>query len=827
MENNQLEYKLGFDVIRQRVSSFCSTEYAVKRAENESIATDKAVVVKRLDLVDEMRVILMFESRFPQRGFTDCTHFLKLLDTPNSSISIENLRRLSSFMGELKAIKNFFLDTKEGQYPNLQHFAKDVLYFSEIARRIGELLDKNGEIKETASEELAKICKGMRTISSTVEKRIEMILKTAKQEGIAEQDATLSIRDGKLLIPVSAHNKKSISGIVQGESSSGKTFFIEPMEVVEMNNQFRELEFARLREIAKILFEFSDFLRPYLSDLQDSAKFIGEIDFIMAKALCSKGFSGGKPILSLENNLKIKNGRHPILESVLARENKKIVPLDLELDHSHRILMISGPNAGGKSVCLKTVGILQYMFQWGILTPCSEVSEFPLFNHIFIDIGDQQSIENDLSTYSSHLINMKKLLQYADNHTLVLIDEFGSGTEPAAGGAIAETILEELERREVFGVITTHYTNLKVYAENSQSVLNGAMLFDSANIRPLYKLEIGVPGNSFAFDLARKIGLSEQIVKRAEDRAGDDFIDLEKQLRKVSRNRRKLEATLTKIKYTDKNLENVTERYSKELSDIQRTKKEILEAARSEAKKILEEANSRIEQTIKSIKESQAEKEKTKQVRRNLKEFSDSIEKEKDTTQDEKISQKIAQLQERRKRQQERKNKRDENLKKADNDVVKAEKSKELEIGSKVKVKGKDLMGIVLSVTPQWVTIGIGEISSRVKKGDIEVISNTEFSGKVKAKHIVDENITKRKLNFKNEIDLRGYRLGEAIDAVENFIDDALLVGVTQLRILHGKGEGVLREEIRKILKINPSVLKFYDEDVRFGGAGITIVELR
>ena len=422
---------------------------------------------------------------------------------------------------------------------------------------------------------------------------------------------------------------------------------------------------------------------------------------------------------------------------------------------------------------------------------------------------------------------MKKLLQYADNHTLVLIDEFGSGTEPAAGGAIAETILEELERREVFGVITTHYTNLKVYAENSQSVLNGAMLFDSANIRPLYKLEIGVPGNSFAFDLARKIGLSEQIVKRAEDRAGDDFIDLEKQLRKVSRNRRKLEATLTKIKYTDKNLENVTERYSKELSDIQRTKKEILEAARSEAKKILEEANSRIEQTIKSIKESQAEKEKTKQVRRNLKEFSDSIEKEKDTTQDEKISQKIAQLQERRKRQQERKNKRDENRKKADNDVVKAEKSKELEIGSKVKVKGKDLMGIVLSVTPQWVTIGIGEISSRVKKGDIEVISNTEFSGKVKAKHIVDENITKRKLNFKNEIDLRGYRLGEAIDAVENFIDDALLVGVTQLRILHGKGEGVLREEIRKILKINPSVLKFYDEDVRFGGAGITIVELR
>lgn len=836
MNNINIESKIGFDLIRRRVVSLCSTDYARKRADNEEIALKVSIVEYRLNLVEEMRVILMFEPRFPQTGFTDCTNFLKNLETPYSSISIENLRKFHSFMTELKQVRAFLDGTKTEQYPNLKQLAKNIVFFSEIYRRIGAILDKNGDINESASEELYKICKSLRSTENTLHKRIESIIKRAKSEGIAEEDATVSVRDGKLLIPVLAHNKKGIAGVVQGESSSGKTFYIEPLEVVEINNKIKELEFARQREIAKILFEFTEFLRPYISELQDSARFIGEIDFIMAKALCSKGYSGSLPIISKEGILKIKEGRHPILEAALNKENKKIVPLDMELNTSRKILIISGPNAGGKSVCLKCVGILQYMFQWGILTPCSPTSEFPILKNIFIDIGDQQSIENDLSTYSSHLLNMKILLQEATNESLVLIDEFGSGTEPAAGGAIAETILEELESKGVYGVITTHYTNLKVYAENSHTVINGAMLFDSANIQPLYKLEVGIPGNSFAFDLARKIGLSEQIVKRAEEKAGDDFIDLERQLRKVSRNRRKLEATLTKIKYTDKNLENVTERYSKELSEIQRTKKEIIESAKREAKQILEDANKRIEKTIKSIKESQAEKERTKQARKNLKDFSQTLLESDSSKNDEVINNKILQLENRRKRQQERKIVKNKKGEQEGESKQILEKELKLEVGAKVKLSGSELIGTVISIDKKDVTIGVGEITSRVKIKDVEVISNAEFEREIRGSgHFnhqrhnllnVDERITQRKLNFKSEIDLRGERLSDALDSVSRFIDDALLVSASNLRILHGKGSGVLREEIRKYLKTIPQVKNFYDEDVRFGGAGITVVEL-
>lgn len=838
MGQNLLEHKIGFDIIRQRVRERCSTDYARNRSEYEEIAKSAKEIEKRLGLVDELRVILMFESRFPQTGFTDCTVFLKALQTPSSCISIENLRRLNSFMTELRSVKNFLEGTKPEQYPSLKEFAKGVIYFSEVAGRIATILDKNGDIKENASDALSKICKGIRSISSSVQRRIESILKRAKEEGVADEDASVSVHDGKLLIPVAAHNKKGLSGIVQGESASGKTFFIEPLEVVELNNQLRELDFEKEREIARILFEFTEFLRPYLADLQESAKFIGEVDFIMAKALCAKSYDGGKPLISKDALLKIKEGRHPVLESALTKEHKKVVPLDLELDRAKRILIISGPNAGGKSVCLKTVGILQYMFQWGILTPCSPVSEFPVLNSVFIDIGDEQSIENDLSTYSSHLLNMKNLLAEADEKSLVLIDEFGSGTEPAAGGAIAETILEELEAKGLYGVITTHYTNLKVYAENSQAVINGAMLFDSVNIQPLYKLEVGIPGNSFAFDLARKIGLGEQIVRRAEEKAGNDFIDLERQLRKVSRNRRKLEATLTKIKFTDKNLEDVTERYSRELSEIQRTKKEILDSAKKEAEQILAEANRRIENTIKSIKESQAEKERTKQARQNLKEFSANLSNTASSPRDADIEKKIAQLEQRKKRQQQRKA---EKLSKGaaaasgEKDSLKsARKELVLEVGAKVKVSGSELIGTVLKIDRKWLTIGVGEISSRVKISDVKVISNAEFQKSANESKAlrhnllnVDENITERKLKFKNEIDLRGERLGDALDKVARFIDDALLVNASDLRILHGKGSGVLREEIRKYLKTIPDVKEFYDEDVRFGGAGITVVKLK
>ncbi len=828
-----LESKIGFSFIREKIKGRCSTEYAVQRAENEAVSSDAQEITRRLTLVEEMMEISIMESRFPQSGFTDCTAFLPLLLRDNTSISIGNLQKLASFLAELKTVTAFLSSVKEGKYPFFRALAQPVQYFPMVASRIDSILDKNGAIKSSASALLQQIFSELRSIQGTVSRKIESLLKKAKEDNIADEDATVSVRDGKMLIPVNASSKRSLPGIVQDESASGKTFFIEPIEVVELNNRIKKLMFERHREIARILMEFTDFLRPYIPELIDGAMFIGEVDFICSKAECAHQIKGGKPILSHDGTLRIYEGRHPLLESALVREGKKIVPIDLTLTSSKHILVISGPNAGGKSVALKTTGILQYMFQWGMPVSCSQKSEFTVFDNILIDIGDQQSMENDLSTYSSHLLNMKNLLKEASAKTLVLIDEFGSGTEPAAGGAIAQTILEELEARGTYGVITTHYTNLKVYAENSTGVINGAMLFDSVNIAPLYKLEIGVPGNSFAFDLARKMGLPENIVKKAEEKAGEDFIDLEKQLRKISKNRRKLDEKLARIKHTDKTLESVTEEYAKELSDIRKTKRQILEQAKEEARHIINQANRQVESTIKKIKEAQAEKEATKQARLALKDVGEKIDKNVGSEQDKKIEDKMKALQQRQARRQERKAKREQTSSKAAE--LTPTKQLALEVGCKVKIEGSGLIGEVIKIEAKHLTISVGDITSRIKKDAATVISNKEYQSQVGVRPpvsqrnysvTIDKDISRRKLSFKNEIDIRGQRLEEALTTVSKFLDDAALVGASKVRILHGKGTGVLKEEIRKWLKVNASVVACYDEDVRFGGAGITVVEL-
>ncbi|MBQ6311309.1 MAG: Smr/MutS family protein [Bacteroidales bacterium] len=827
-----LESKIGFGFIRDRIKNRCSTVFASQRAEEETISSDPEEILRRQRLVDEMIQISIMESKFPQGGFTDCTGFLPALKKESSAISVENMKKLSDFMGNLRGVTAFLNSTKEEKYPFLKALALPVQYYPAVTARIDSILDKNGMVRDTASAELHKISSELRQAQSSVSRRIESLLKKAKADNLADEDATISVRDGKMLIPVNATSKRSIPGIVQDASASGKTFFIEPMEVVELNNRIRRLTFDRQREITRILLEFTDFLRPYIPELMDGARFIGEVDFIRAKAECAGGMRAGIPVLSEDGSLRIYEGRHPLLESALTREGKKIVPTDLTLTRDKHILVISGPNAGGKSVALKTVGILQYMFQWGMPTSCNQKSEFPVFDNILIDIGDQQSMENDLSTYSSHLLNMRNLLKAASSRTLVLIDEFGSGTEPAAGGAIAQTILEELEERGTYGVITTHYTNLKVYAEGSKGVINGAMLFDSVNIAPLYKLEIGVPGNSFAFDLARKMGLPEHIVKKAEEKAGEDFIDLEKQLRTISRNRRKLDEKLARIKNTDKTLESVTEKYSKELSEIRQTKKQIIEEAKEEAKRIIAEANRKVESTIKKIKEAQAEKEATKQARQALKDAGQKIQEGELSDRDRKIEAKMKSLQERKERQAQRKARRENQQP----ETRKEEPKKlTLEVGAKVKVEGSGLIGEVLKIEGKNVTISLGDITSRVKKDSLTVISNKEFQNQGGAKPVasprnysinIDESISKRKLSFKDEIDIRGQRLDEALVSVSKFIDDATLVGASKVRILHGKGTGVLKEEIRKFLKTNPSVASCKDEDVRLGGAGITVVSL-
>ncbi|MBQ1248127.1 MAG: hypothetical protein IIX95_08860, partial [Clostridiales bacterium] len=602
--DTRLEQKIGFDRIRQIISDKCSTTYAAERTAAETFSTKEAQIRKRLLLTDEMRLIMMFEDGFPSGGFIDCIDFLKPLERSSSAIDLISLRKLRTMLDTLRKVTNFFEGIKDGVYPNLKRMSSRVLNFPEVQRRIDSIVDRYGDVKDTASDTLYDIRRSLREKEGAISRRMSAILKKAQEEGIVDSDAGVSIRDGKMLIPVSAANKKKIAGFIYDESATGKTAFIEPAEVVELDNQIKELKFSEQREIVRILFEFTEFLRPYIPDLLISAKYLGEIDFIMAKAQVALDFIAGMPVISDNGELNLRKARHPLLERALRKERKDIVPLTATLTPQKHILLISGPNAGGKSVCLKTVGLLQYMFQWGMLIPTSEASELPVFDRIMVSIGDDQSIDNDLSTYSSFLADMKTMLGAADSRTLVLIDEFGSGTEPAAGGAIAEAILSEFDKRGVYGVITTHYTNLKLYASADTGVMNGAMMFDVKNIAPMFKLEMGLPGNSFAFELARKMGMPEDIIKDAENRAGEEFVGIERNLRKIARNRKALDEKLERIRHTDKTLESITDKYQKELQQIKQTKKEILDQAKKEAEAIIKGANKQVENTIRTIKES-------------------------------------------------------------------------------------------------------------------------------------------------------------------------------------------------------------------------------
>ena len=839
--DKRLEQKLGFDRVRQIISDRCSTAYASERTATETFSTDQAEIRRRLLLTDEMRLIMMFEDSFPSGGFIDCIDFLKPLERTSSAIDLISLRKLRTMLDTLRKVTSFFNGVKDGVYPNLKRMAAPIMGFPEVQRRIDTILDRYGEVKDTASDELYAIRKALHEKEGAISRRMSAILRKAQEEGIVDSDAGVSIRDGKMLIPVSAANKKRIPGFIYDESASGKTAFIEPAEVVELDNQIKELQFSEQREIVRILFEFTEFLRPYIPELLEAAKYLGETDFIMAKAQIALDFIAGMPIISENGEMNLRKARHPLLERALKKERKEIVPLTATLTEQKHILLISGPNAGGKSVCLKTVGLLQYMFQWGMLIPTSETSEMMIFERVMVDIGDDQSIDNDLSTYSSFLVNMKDMLSRADNRTLVLIDEFGSGTEPAAGGAIAEAILAELDRRGAYGIITTHYTNLKLYASSGETgVINGAMMFDVQNIAPLFKLEMGLPGNSFAFELARKTGLPENIIKDAETRAGEEFVGIERNLRKIARNRRAIDERLERIKHTDKTLESITERYQKELQQIQQMRKEILEQARKEAEEIVRQANRQVENTIRTIKESQAEKEATHEARSELQGFLGLLTAKKEQEEKERedyIERKIKQIDERRARRQKRKEERaDERSlqemreQQAEKERMEAFRSAPLKVGEKVRIKENGMVGEVTKVSGKAVVVIIGNISTKLPHDKVERITSNEFKSAVKETARpaptmkVDSSINERKLNFSTEMDVRGERLNDAIEKVTRYVDDAIMVGVSSVRIIHGKGTGVLRDELQKLLRTMPGVASVRDEHIQFGGTGVTIV---
>ncbi len=833
-----LEQKIGFDKVRDRIAAKAVTEYARRKVAAEQMSRDPDEIMFRLRLTDEMRLICLFEDSFPAGGYLDTKEFLLPIQAENTSIDLPSLRALRTSLDTLRRILAFFRDCKDDLYPMLRQISASVSYDPEISRRIEAILDRNGEVRDNASPELAEIRRTLRSKEGQVSRRINAILGNAKGEGLVEADAEVVVRDGRVLIPVAAGSKKKLPGIVYDESASGKTAFVEPFEIVELGNQIRELQFDEQREIARILFVFSEFLRPYLGGLIAASEYIGEIDFIRAKALVALDMIAGMPVLSDNGEMNLRRARHPLLEASLRREKKEIVPLTLSLSREKHILLISGPNAGGKSVCLKTVGLLQYMFQWGMLIPTSEVSEMLIFDSIFIDIGDDQSLENDLSTYSSHLQNMREILTHATEHSLVLIDEFGSGTEPAAGGAIAEAVLARLDDLGAYGVITTHYTNLKLYADKSSGVVNGAMLFDGAAIKPLFQLQQGMPGNSFAFELARKMGLPADVVKDAEQRAGSEFVNIERNLRQIARSRRVLDEKLARIKSTDKTLESLTDRYQKELEDVKALKKRMLDEARAEAADIVSEANKQVERTIREIREAQAERDKTRLAREKLTKFKETLKEEKPSENDAAIERKMQKITERKERERVRKERRGEMPGQARHDgkdgkpgvTDRADKTP-LQVGDKVRLKDNNMVGEVTQIAAKYISVSVGSIISKIAPGKVEKISNQQYKEQTRSTfrpviHYDSESISRRKLEFKPTIDIRGQRLADALDIVMHFIDDATMVGVGQVKILHGKGNGVLREEIRKYLKTVPSVASFRDEAVQQGGAGITVVEL-
>ena len=689
-----------------------------------------------------------------------------------------------------------------------------------------DILDKFGKVKDNASPELLRIRRELAATTGSISRSLNSILRTAQAEGYVEKDVTPTMRDGRLVIPVAPGMKRKIRGIVHDESATGKTVFIEPAEVVEANNRIRELEGEERREIIRILTDFSSVVRPHVPALLQSYEFLAEVDFIRAKALWGMETGSGKPSLEERQVVDWFDAVHPLLQISLAKHGKKVVPLDIELTREQRILLISGPNAGGKSVCLKTVGLLQYMLQCGMPVSMNERSHAGVFRHIFIDIGDEQSIEDDLSTYSSHLTNMKNMMKYCDGQSLILIDEFGGGTEPQIGGAIAEAVLKRFNQKGTFGVITTHYQNLKHFAEDHEGVVNGAMLYDRHEMRALFQLQIGNPGSSFAVEIARKIGLPEDVIADASEIVGSEYIQSDKYLQDIVRDKRYWETKRQNIRRREKQMEETIARYERELEELDRSRKEILKKAKEDAGRLLEESNARIENTIRTIKEAQAEKERTREVRQDLADFRRQVEEADKAAMEEKIARKMDRLREKQERRKERKERQGN-----EPSVQPVVKIKPIGAGDYVRIKGQTSVGQVMELNGKNAVVMFGLMKTNVKADRLErADAPKQTNTMAKATFVSSETqdrMYEKKLNFKQDIDVRGMRGDEAVQAVTYFIDDAILVGVSRVRILHGTGSGILRTLIRQYLATVPGVADFKDEHVQFGGAGITVVDLK
>lgn len=827
------EQKIGFDQIRQLVKGKCLSTLGMERVDEMVFSDDYREIDRRLEQVMEFISILQGEDDFPSQYFFDVRPSLKRIRVEGLYMDESELFDLRRSLETIRDVVRFLRQTDDEEdeeahspYPALYELAGEVMVFPMLIARINDILDKFGKVKDNASPELLRIRRELAATTGSISRSLNSILRTAQAEGYVEKDVTPTMRDGRLVIPVAPGMKRKIRGIVHDESATGKTVFIEPAEVVEANNRIRELEGEERREIIRILTDFSSVVRPHVPALLQSYEFLAEVDFIRAKALWGMETGSGKPSLEERQVVDWFDAVHPLLQISLAKHGKKVVPLDIELTREQRILLISGPNAGGKSVCLKTVGLLQYMLQCGMPVSMNERSHAGVFRHIFIDIGDEQSIEDDLSTYSSHLTNMKNMMKYCDGQSLILIDEFGGGTEPQIGGAIAEAVLKRFNQKGTFGVITTHYQNLKHFAEDHEGVVNGAMLYDRHEMRALFQLQIGNPGSSFAVEIARKIGLPEDVIADASEIVGSEYIQSDKYLQDIVRDKRYWETKRQNIRRREKQMEETIARYERELEELDRSRKEILKKAKEDAGRLLEESNARIENTIRTIKEAQAEKERTREVRQDLADFRRQVEEADKAAMEEKIARKMDRLREKQERRKERKE-REEN----EPSVQPVVKVKPIGAGDYVRIKGQTSVGQVMELNGKNAVVMFGLMKTNVKADRLErADAPKQTNTMAKATFVSSETqdrMYEKKLNFKQDIDVRGMRGDEAVQAVTYFIDDAILVGVSRVRILHGTGSGILRTLIRQYLATVPGVAGFKDEHVQFGGAGITVVDLK
>jgi DNA mismatch repair protein MutS2 len=824
----QFETKIGFDRIRELVKSHCLFDPGRERVDQMAFLVDFKAISLDLTLTDEFKRICLEEDEFPIQHFIDNREALKKAGIEGTYLLEEEVWGVMKSIDSVRAILHFFKSDDEGKFPALQELCKPVKVFPFVQERIQKVLNKHGKIRDNASSTLQQIRRSRQEKQGAVSKKLNQVLSRAQKEGWAEQDAAPTFRNDRPVIPVMAGNKRKLGGLVHDESASGRTVFIEPAEVVELSNEIRELAYAERREIIQILIELTGDLRPYLPDLLASQEFLSTIDFIRAKALFALRIKANKPVIREGQLFDWREARHPLLTLAHQAEMKPVVPLTFHLSGKNRILLISGPNAGGKSVCLKTVGLLQYMLQCGLLVPCSDESVFGIFAGIFIDIGDEQSIDTDLSTYSSHLLNMKYFLKHAAADTLILIDEFGTGTEPMLGGAIAESILERLNQTGTSGIITTHYTNLKHYATSSEGIINGAMLFDNLKMQPLYQLQVGNPGSSFAFEIARMIGLPEEVLDRASEKVGKDHIDFDRHLREILRDKRYWESKRQKIRQSEKKLEELMSRYEQELQESEKQRKVIVKEAREKAEAMLSGANKKIEQTIREIREAEAEKERTKEVRTALESFRKTLEVEKG-----KEEQRIEkQLKEIRQRGIELEARRPDLQQRSKKTLARKQETDdpEIRVGDMVRIKGQEAAGEVLELKGKKCVVAFGMLKTSAGMEQLEKVRGEE-AGRLRIRDrskvaLGEWDVGTRRANFRPDIDLRGKRADEAMQLVVDFIDEAIMVGARELRILHGKGNGILRQLIREYLHTVDLVEWYGDEHVERGGAGITVVRM-